>query len=53
MIFFAYATNAAYGSCDCNYNDNGRALVYESLTNKCHFIYTRVTIIKLIMFIAD
>ncbi|ODM98803.1 hypothetical protein Ocin01_07881 [Orchesella cincta] len=41
MIFFAYSTNAAYGSCDCNYNDNGRPLIYEPTANKCHYVYTR------------
>lgn len=47
MIFFAYATNAAYGTCDCNYNDNGRAMIYEPTANKCHFVFTRVSILSL------
>lgn len=43
MIFFGYQSNAVYGQCDCNYNDNSRALIFDSKRNMCHFIYARVS----------
>jgi hypothetical protein len=43
MIFFGYQTNAVYGECDCDYNDNGRGLIYDEASNRCNFVYSRVS----------
>jgi len=42
MIFYGWNTNAAYGDCDCDYNNNARALIYHKDSNACHFVFTKV-----------
>jgi len=47
MIF--YSEENSHGACDCDYRNQDRELVFHADSSQCHFVYSQVKLITMIM----